>query len=106
VRDERSRLQAAAIVPIGFVCDHIEVLYDLDHEAAALCRELDLPFVRAETVNDHPKFEQMMADVVRKTWNRYRRNLPLPIVSDAAPTMTEGPPPSRSARMAASEDVG
>ncbi len=32
-------LAAAVLCPIGFVCDHIEVLYDLDHEAAAMCAE-------------------------------------------------------------------
>ena len=35
----RRGLQAAILCPIGFVCDHIEVLYDLDHEAAAVCRD-------------------------------------------------------------------
>ena len=33
-------LEAVVLCPIGFVCDHIEVLYDLDHEAAAVCRDL------------------------------------------------------------------
>ena len=37
-----------ASCPIGFVCDHIEVLYDLDHEAAQVCREIGLPMARAE----------------------------------------------------------
>ena len=47
-RAERaSGLQAAVLCPIGFVCDHIEVLYDLDHEAAAVCREIGLPMARA-----------------------------------------------------------
>ena len=36
-------LEAVVICPIGFVCDHIEVLYDLDHEAAQVCEELGLP---------------------------------------------------------------
>ena len=54
------------ICPIGFVCDHIEVLYDLDHEAAAICREIGLPMARAEAVNDDPLFLDMMADVVHE----------------------------------------
>ena len=53
--------QAAVLCPIGFVCDHIEVLYDLDHEAAAVCREIGLPMVRAEAVNDDPRFLDTMA---------------------------------------------
>jgi ferrochelatase len=58
------------VCPIGFLCDHVEVLYDLDHEAAAVCRELGLPMQRAETVNDDPLFLDMMADVVLKTARR------------------------------------
>jgi ferrochelatase len=49
-------LRAAEIAPIGFLCEHIEVLYDLDHEAADTCREIGLPMVRARTVNDAPAF--------------------------------------------------
>jgi ferrochelatase len=51
--------------PIGFVCDHVEVLYDLDVEARATAATLGLGFVRASTVNDHPAFIAMLADVVR-----------------------------------------
>ena len=58
-------------MPAGFICDHIEVLYDLDTEAAAARRELGLPMVRARAVNDHPAFLDMMADVVRATVERY-----------------------------------
>jgi ferrochelatase len=67
--------------PIGFVCDHIEVLYDLDREAADVCREIDLPMVRAQAVNDDPLFLDMMADVVLGTIHRYARGRPLPIVA-------------------------
>jgi ferrochelatase len=71
---------AVALCPIGFVCDHVEVLYDLDVEAAAVCRELGVAMVRASTVNDHPLFLEMMADVVSATVERYRSGRPLPIV--------------------------
>ena len=74
-------LQAVVLCPIGFVCDHIEVLYDLDREAAEVCREIGLPMVRAESVNDGPLFLDMMADVVLKTIRRYVRGRPLPIVA-------------------------
>ena len=76
-------LKAAVLSPIGFVCDHIEVLYDLDHEAGALCREIGLPLARAETVNDDPLFLDMMADVVLRTIRRYESGRPLPLVSSA-----------------------
>ena len=83
------------LVPIGFVCDHIEVLWDLDVEATAVCRELGLPMARAETVNDDPLFLDMTAAVVRDVWARYGTGRPLPIVSAAAPERHEGPPPAR-----------
>lgn len=72
-------LQAAVLCPIGFVCDHIEVLYDLDQEAAAICREIGLPMVRAEAANDDPRFLDMMADVVLRTVRRYEGGRPLPL---------------------------
>jgi len=65
------------ICPIGFVCDHVEVLYDLDIEAAQVCRDVGLPMARAATVNDDPLFIEMMADEVVKTWDRYRTGRPL-----------------------------
>jgi ferrochelatase len=84
LRDERSRgLPAVVVCPIGFVCDHIEVLYDLDEEAAAVCRELGLPMARAEAVNDDPLFLDMMADVVLKTMQRYGHGRPLPLAPAA-----------------------
>lgn len=71
LRAERARgLQAAVLCPIGFVCDHIEVLYDLDREAADVCREIGLPMARAEAVNDDPLFLDMMADMVLRTLER------------------------------------
>jgi ferrochelatase len=52
--------------PIGFLSDHMEVMYDLDVEAAALARELDLHFVRAQTVGTHPLVIRMFGDLVRE----------------------------------------
>ena len=54
------------VAPIGFVCDHVEVLYDLDIEARQIAQEVGINFVRAATVNDHPTFIRMLADVVRQ----------------------------------------
>ncbi len=78
-RERASGLRAAVLCPIGFVCDHIEVLYDLDREAAAVCREIELPMARAEAVNDDSRFLDMMVDVVLRTVRRYERGSPLPI---------------------------
>lgn len=84
-REQAVGLKAAVICPIGFLCDHVEVLYDLDHEAADVCRQIDLPMVRAESVNDDPYFLDMMADVVTWTVDRYKHGRPLPIVSASVP---------------------
>lgn len=73
-------LEAAVLSPIGFICDHVEVLYDLDVEAEGVCREIGLPMARAQSVNDHPVFLDMMADVVLQTIGRYRRARPIPVV--------------------------
>jgi ferrochelatase len=56
----------AIVVPIGFLCDHVEVLYDLDFEAAAIAREAGVRMRRAATVSDHPEFIAMMAEIVRR----------------------------------------
>src|SRR5262249_22166161 len=67
--DALRRLAAAGVrdvvvVPVGFVCDHVEVLYDLDVEARATAASLGLRFARASTVNDHPLFVRMLAECV------------------------------------------
>jgi len=82
-REHAQGLAAAVICPVGFVCDHIEVLYDLDREAADVCISIGLPMVRAAAVNDHPLFLDMMADVVLRTMRRFETGRPLPIVSPA-----------------------
>jgi len=53
------------VVPIGFVCDHVEVLYDLDIEARRVADGAGLSLHRAAAVNDHPEFVAMLADLVR-----------------------------------------
>ena len=50
--------------PIGFLCDHVEVLYDLDIEAKETAEACGIDFIRAGTVGDHPKFIGMLADFV------------------------------------------
>ena len=57
--------RAVVVVPIGFVCDHIEVLYDLDTEAHGVAEETGVAFYRAGTVMDHPAFIRMLGDLVR-----------------------------------------
>jgi ferrochelatase len=52
------------LAPIGFLSDHIEVLYDLDEEAAKLAQELGLTITRAGTVGTHPQFVAMIVDLI------------------------------------------
>jgi len=52
------------IAPIGFISDHMEVLYDLDTEAADLCKELGIEMIRAETVGTDPAFIAMIRDLI------------------------------------------
>ena len=56
----------AVVMPIGFLCDHVEVLYDLDVEAAGIARESGVEMVRAATVGDQPAFIEMVAEIVRQ----------------------------------------
>ena len=56
--------RAALLVPTGFVADHVEVLYDLDREAAATAAAAGLAFARAGTPGTHPAFIALLADLV------------------------------------------
>ncbi|MGW2282274.1 ferrochelatase [Streptomyces sp. NPDC001770] len=55
---------AVVMVPIGFVSDHMEVLYDLDTEATAKAAELGLPVRRSTTVGADPRFAAAVRDLV------------------------------------------
>src|ERR1700722_4284133 len=55
---------AVVLAPIGFISDHMEVLYDLDVEARKLCDSLALPMVRAKTVGVHPRFIAMIRELI------------------------------------------
>ena len=61
-----NRPRDVVVVPLGFISDHMEVLYDLDTNAAALCDELGVNMVRAGTAGTHPKFIAMIAELVRE----------------------------------------
>ncbi len=54
------------MAPIGFVSDHMEVIYDLDTEAQEVARERGLNMVRAGTVGAHPKFLQMIRELIEE----------------------------------------
>jgi ferrochelatase len=52
------------IVPLGFLSDHLEVLYDLDTEARSLCEQLGLRMQRTATPGLHPKFVSMVRELI------------------------------------------
>ncbi len=54
----------AVIVPMGFLSDHMEVIYDLDTEARSVCEELGIKMVRAGTAGTHPAIIRMIASMV------------------------------------------
>ncbi len=94
-REHERGLRGVVVSPIGFVADHIEVLYDLDHEAAGVCRDVGIVMRRAASVNDDPAFLDTLAQVVAATTRRYATGSPLPIVPAIPPARTELPPPMR-----------
>jgi protoporphyrin/coproporphyrin ferrochelatase len=52
------------VAPIGFVSDHMEVIYDLDHEAQHVAREVGINMVRASTAGTHPAFVRMIRELI------------------------------------------
>ncbi len=65
----KSGKKHVVISPIGFVSDHMEVIYDLDVEAAQLCSELGIKLARAETVGVHPSFIGMLRGIIEQHLN-------------------------------------
>jgi len=58
------------VSPIGFISDHMEVLYDLDTEAATVCDELGVEMARAATVGTAPEFVTMVRDLIaERAWD-------------------------------------
>jgi len=60
----RTGAEDVVVAPVGFISDHMEVLYDLDTEARDLARELGLNMVRAATVGTHPDFIRMIRELI------------------------------------------
>lgn len=77
---------AVVIVPIGFLSDHMEVLFDLDIEARQLCDELRLPMQRAGTVGTHPQFVEMICKLIAE---RVRDNVTPAALGHCSPAWDE-----------------
>ncbi len=54
------------VQPVGFLSDHMEVLYDLDDEARKTAEGLGLHYVRAGTVGIHPRFVAMLVELIQE----------------------------------------
>jgi ferrochelatase len=64
LRGSAGAARDVVIAPIGFISDHMEVVYDLDTEAQALCEQLGIHMVRAETVGADPRFVAMIRELI------------------------------------------
>lgn len=62
--DAEGKARDVVVVPIGFLSDHIEILWDLDVEARQLTAQLGLNMVRAATVGSHPDFVRMIRELI------------------------------------------
>jgi len=78
----------AIIAPIGFLSDHMEVIYDLDTEARAVCEELGVQMVRAGTVGTHPAMIRMIAELIELE--------PEPCAANCCPAPQRPPSPAIS----------
>jgi ferrochelatase len=54
------------VVPIGFVCDHTEILFDIDVQAAGVAREAGAALRRTTSLNTSPIFIALLEDLVRR----------------------------------------
>lgn len=66
VLHQDSTITDVVLAPIGFISDHMEVVYDLDVEARTLCKRLGLNMVRAATVGTHPRFVSMIRELIQE----------------------------------------
>ena len=71
------RVEDVVVVPIGFVSDHIEVIFDLDVEAAAAASRAGINMVRAETVGTHPSYVRMIRDLIVERMDPYPERVAL-----------------------------
>ncbi len=100
---QRAGTNAVALVPVGFISDHMEVMYDLDTEAMATAERIGIMLIRAATVGVDPRFVSMIVELVEER----RRGVPqralgtLAVrpdfcVEDCCPAPTRRPAPPSS----------
>ncbi|WP_138419759.1 ferrochelatase [Aquibacillus sediminis] len=67
---EKEGYRSFIYAPVGFVADHLEVLYDNDYECKVVCEELGANYYRPPMPNAEPKFIETLADVVLDAWKK------------------------------------
>lgn len=65
-RDDEQKLDSVIVVPIGFISDHMEVMFDLDEEAAQVCAERNIRMHRTRTAGIETGFVEMIRDLVQE----------------------------------------
>lgn len=68
--DDAHKLRSLILVPIGFVSDHMEVMFDLDEEARQVCEQRGIAMARAASVGTHPRFVAMIRQLVEERLGR------------------------------------
>ena len=68
------------IAPIGFVSDHMEIVFDLDTQARERCAELGLHMVRAQTTGTHPRFISMIRELILERTDEYQTRCALGVL--------------------------
>jgi ferrochelatase len=99
------RTRDVVVVPIGFLSDHIEVLFDLDTQAKEVATQAGLNMVRAATVGVHPKFIAMIRELIVERVNGVRER-PVLGDSDAEPDVCAADCCPRPQRPAMPEQAG
>jgi ferrochelatase len=67
---EQEKVTDVIVVPLGFISDHMEVLFDLDTEAKETCEELGMGFTRAMTIGTHPDFIAAIRELIEERIGR------------------------------------
>lgn len=70
LKDLSPEVEDVLVAPVGFVSDHLEVLYDLDIEAKTIAKELDMRLERIESLNTEPLYMEALSDVIMNTWEK------------------------------------
>ena len=86
---QSGQVRDVVIVPIGFISEHMEVVYDLDIEAQAVCEHFGIHVVRSAVVGTHPRFVRMIRELIEE---RIHETSPRQALGTAGPWPDHCPP--------------